>query len=922
MSLKKLLFISVPLLLAIALLYGAAGQNSLENPVVFITGNGSSGNAAPYLYVKNTSQFTYLVSVTGTETDKTYSFEDAEDYDFNDIVIRTFIENNNTDSPSIFVTHLQKDAAYDHEIWLAVNIPSGYKAFFEGAYYNSGLQNIKIFSSTATSIGLTAEIKIVPIEKFSLSISPLTLEVPRNDSGIYNVAVEFKGGFSGNVALTAKNLPADTNAVFAPNPVTGNSGETKNSDLRLAVGKTAPLGNHNFTVRAETADFYREVNAELNIVEASDFSINVDPVSSRVEAGTLASFAISIKPAGDFDARVNLVAEDLPVGFNAAIEPNSIIKEGKAALTISIPSDAKAGTYSINIRASSGKIIHYCKASIEVFIYNADMTITKNSDKTSATSGEEITFSINCQNTGDVTLKNLVVSDSLEPAFQFLSSSPEAVINGSELTFRLGDIISGEKKTAVIHVKLTDAAELLGSASNYAIASTDRIQSKRSNTVNIQIGKPSLSLYKKIRNADPSFRPGGIVIYELIIKNRGSAPVYNVSINDQLPDGFFYITGRTLVNGAVAEDPIMNGTELLWKIEKLDSGKELDIIYQVSISANAKSGRHINSAKITARDGAGKLVSAGPAQVLVTVSRGNILLYSSIEGTVFEDADDDGYFGTGDKPISDVWVLLEMGVKTKTGTNGEYIFDSVLPGEHLLTIDTRTLPSDLEPYKKFYIANPLEGGKEYLDIPLKIKDQGSIEGKLVWSGDVDPNISSFSLGGLKILLDGKYYLLSGEDGRFIFNGIPSGNHKISIPKESLPDGVTVISSDTLSVDVQRRASSSVEFILNGNPYGSIEGRAVAVSKNFNGALFSTPVEGIAVTLNESARILSDKAGNFKFEKLLPGKYQIKIDIAALEKMHYRLKSSQSVDVEIAAGKTQTIEIQLETLAFLEIKINK
>jgi uncharacterized repeat protein (TIGR01451 family) len=922
MSSKKLFFISVHLLLTVALLSGAVGQNSLDNPVIFKTGNGSSGNAAPYLYIKNTTQFTYLVYSDGTVTDKTYSFEDADDYDFNDIVIRTFIENDNTDTPSIFVTHLQKDADYDHEIWLSVNIPSGYRAFFEGAYYNSGLQNIRIFGSTTTSLGLTAEVKIIPVEKFSLSISPLSIEVPRNDTGIYNVALEFKDSFSGSVSLTAKGLPADTSAVFDPNTVTGNAGETKNSELKLAVGKSAPLGNHNFTVHAETTDFYREINAELRIVEASDFSISVDPPSSRVEPSKLVSFAVTVKPVGGFDGRVTLSAEGLPAGFSATIEPGSIIREGKAVLTLSIPSNANTGTYYFSIKASSGKTIHNCEVSLEVFTYTADMTITKNSNKTTATSGEEVAFSIKCQNTGDVTLKNLSISDSLEAAFEFLSASPEPGINGSEISFALGDIIPGETKTVSINVKLTDSAELIGSASNYAIASSDRIQFKRSNTVNIQVGKPALSLVKKIRNANPSFRPGGIVIYGLVIKNRGSAPVYDLNIKDQLPDSFFYISGRTLVNGAVAADPIVNSTELLWKIEKLDSGKELDIIYQVSISSAAKNGRHINSAEVTAKDGAGRTVQAGPAQVLATVSRGNILLYSSIEGTVFEDADDDGFFGAGDKPVRDVWVFLEMGVKTKTGTNGEYIFDSVLPGEHLLTVDTRSLPSDLEPDKKFYIANPLEGGREYLDIPLKIKDEGSIEGKLAWSDNVDPSISAFSLGGLKILLDSKYYILSGEDGRFIFDGIPVGSHTISIPKGFLPRGLSIVTSDSLSVDVQRRVSSPVEFILNGNPYGSLEGRVVAVAKNSNGSPVSTPVEGIALTLNESARILSDKAGNFKFDKLLPGKYQIKIDITTIEKMHYRLKSPQSVDVEIAAGKIQTIEIQLETLAFLEIKINQ
>lgn len=922
MSSKKVFLISALSLLAFVLLYGAVGQNSLDYPVIFTTGTGSSGNAAPFLFIKNTSGYSYLVQTEGTSTDRTYSFEDADDYDFNDIVVRVYIENNNTDSPSIFVSHLQRDASYDHEIWLSVNIPSGYKAVYGGNTYASGSHNIKVFESSITSLGKTAEIKILPVDKFSLSVSPVSVVIPKNAAGEFKVEIQFKEGFSGDVALSTSGLPADTTSVFGINPVSGSSGDVKTSTLMVSAGTSAVSGDYDFTIHAETADYSREVSAHIKIVETPDFYLSINPPSIQIEAGKSAAYSISVSPSGGFDSRVNLSVEGLPEGFNAVLEPAWIVNEGKAVLTITTPSDAPAGKYNFSVKGSSGTTKHYCDASIDLITYTADMTIIKTSDKSTATSGEEVNFTIKCQNTGDVLLKNLIAKDSLESSFEFLSASPQFSITGSEISFALGDIAPGEAKTVSIKVKLTDAAEAAGGASNYAVASCDRIQYKRSNTVILQVGKPSLSLVKKLRNASPDFRPGGIVIYELIIKNRGSAPVFNIDITDNLPDGFFYIPGRTLVNGALASDPKASGTAILWEFDKLDNGKELDIVYQVSISAAVQNGRHVNSAVVTARDGAGRGIQAGPAQVLVTVSRGNILLYSTIEGTVFEDADNDGYFGVGDKPVQGVIILLEMGVNTKTGANGEYVFNSVLPGEHLLTIDTRSLPSDLEPYKKFYIANPLEGGKEYLDIPLKIKDQGDVKGELVWGDNVDLSITSFSLEGLKVLLDGKYYVLSDENGRFEFDGIPSGTHAISIPKESLPQGISVVSSDSLSIDVQRRTLSSVKFILNGNPYGSLEGRVVVSGKNTFGSSASITVEGIAFSLDGTAKIRSDMTGKFKFDKLLPGKYKLMIDPVTLEKLHYRLKPNQSLDFEIAAGKIQTIEIQLETLAFLEIKIKQ
>ena len=126
----------------------------------------------------------------------------------------------------------------------------------------------------------------------------------------------------------------------------------------------------------------------------------------------------------------------------------------------------------------------------------------------------------------------------------------------------------------------------------------------------------------------------------------------------------------------------------------------------------------------------------------------------------------------------------------------------------------------------------------------------------------------------------------------------------------------------MSVEVGQRKATLVEFVLNGNPFGSLTGRVIAVNSFFNGQQTTAPVGGITLILNNNIKVASDSTGIFRFDQLTPGKYQLSVDLILLEKMHYRMKSANTMEVEIAAGKTQTIEIQLEPLAFLEIKIKK
>lgn len=663
-----------------------------------------------------------------------------------------------------------------------------------------------------------------------------------------------------------------------------------------------------------------EATIYFSKIAKPDFDFEITPSKITVEAGESGSVTGKVTGEKGFSDKVMFLTKTNIDGINIDYNPASVIGSGKTNIVLQVGEDVEPGLKTIKVRAKSGDLYHDDEFIIDVIKYEPAVDINKQADKTKVTVGEVVTFTITAKNSGDVDLHEVKISDTIHPALEIISTEPTANISGNDVVFDVGSLAVDETRTFKIKAEILPEAEDYNSITNTAVLTSDRVPKEQSNTVSLNFGVPGLALTKSVKNANPSFRPGGIVIYELNIRNNGSAPLYNLKINDDLPDGFYYINSKTILNNQSYDDPQVEGTQLLWEISELEAGGQLIFIYQVSIATSVKNGRHTNSAMVNATDGAGKSFNAGPAQATVTVSRGNILLWSSITGTVFSDTDNDGFYGADDTPLSGVELILDTGERVQTGRNGEYLFDNIIPGDHVLTVDPRSLENGIRPIKDFYMLNLMEGAREYLDVPITAKDEGTINGKVSWIGQ-NESTEKISLNSILLILDAKYSVTADENGTYIFNSVGTGEHTIEIESKSIPDGLMVKGENKVKIEVKKAETVTVNYELSGNPWGQLTGLLYSDADLKDLHYPSTVFTGFGIYLNGERIAITDSDGKFDITYLLPGKYTISLNEEDIKKANLKAEGSISEEIQIEAGLIQTIRFKFGPLKLLRVNIS-
>jgi len=120
---------------------------------------------------------------------------------------------------------------------------------------------------------------------------------------------------------------------------------------------------------------------------------------------------------------------------------------------------------------------------------------------------------------------NVVVHDTVPPGASYVRSEPAAVVDGSQLTWQVGNLESGESRTIRLWLK----PEKEGSLVNCASVSAEPRTCAATRVVN-----PAIQLTKTA--------PGDVLVCDPIpmvleVKNNGSSQLTAVKVSDELPDG-------------------------------------------------------------------------------------------------------------------------------------------------------------------------------------------------------------------------------------------------------------------------------------------------------------------------------------------------------------------------------------------------
>ncbi|MFA6450053.1 MAG: SdrD B-like domain-containing protein [bacterium] len=191
---------------------------------------------------------------------------------------------------------------------------------------------------------------------------------------------------------------------------------------------------------------------------------------------------------------------------------------------------------------------------------------------------------------------------------------------------------------------------------------------------------------------------GDIVQYTVTVTNRGSAAVFNLSVNDTMPHGIEYLSGSTRINGVASVDPAGAGQSraVSWSIHGLLPGASAEIVYSAAVGPDSVRGDGKNIAVASGFIGPRTVVSNN-AYFTVKIKEGVFTSNGTIIGKVFADWNGDGIQNNGETGLKNVTLYLENGGRVVTDKQGKYSITGIPAGTHVIKIAEETLPAGMEP---------------------------------------------------------------------------------------------------------------------------------------------------------------------------------------------------------------------------------
>ena len=210
--------------------------------------------------------------------------------------------------------------------------------------------------------------------------------------------------------------------------------------------------------------------------------------------------------------------------------------------------------------------------------------------------------------------------------------------------------------------------------------------------IDIPLDRPATPIVLTKTASVSEAEAGDVVQYRITVRNPdggGSGPIV---VTDVIPRQMRYRTQSTRVDGVRAADPVMaNDRSLRFTLPPVAGGASSVLTYLLEVRPGVEAGDALNRAQASG----GLADVSNVADALVHIRRETIAERMTIIGRVIDGGCDlDPRRQPG---VAGVRVMMEDGSYAVTDRDGRYHFEGVRPGDHVVQIDTMTLPADRAP---------------------------------------------------------------------------------------------------------------------------------------------------------------------------------------------------------------------------------
>jgi len=323
-----------------------------------------------------------------------------------------------------------------------------------------------------------------------------------------------------------------------------------------------------------------------------------------------------------------------------------------------------------------------------------DVQVTKSPDDPNSIPEDTVVYTVDLTNTGPSTAPGVILTDVLPAGLTLVSATLDGqagVEAGGTVTFPSVDLSSGQVATATLTltVDTTTVGVLTNTASvqDLSAAGENNTTNNSASTDITVVAEADLGVAKTASSL--ASQVGASLTYDIQVSNAGPSPANNVVITDSLPAGVTFVSG-TGPGGEVLSEV---GGVVTANITSLASGATGAMTINVSIDAGAASS--ISNTVSVASDTGDSNAANDSASATTTVDPKN----STISGSVYIDANNNGIRELGEEAIAGVEITLEgtdlVGAITPqvvmTDANGDYSFTALAQGTYLVT-ETQPVP--------------------------------------------------------------------------------------------------------------------------------------------------------------------------------------------------------------------------------------
>jgi len=501
---------------------------------------------------------------------------------------------------------------------------------------------------------------------------------------------------AGVVTASLGNMAAGGQATVTLTVAVGSATRDELLNVASVAGTETELDPGDNEAEAET-----QVNTEI------DLSIAKTGSPATAIPGQSLTYTLTVENDGPSDATGVQVVDTLPAGvtFVSATSSQGTVSGSGSTVTADLGTLADGGQATITV------LVNVADTASDTLVNEAEVTgnetetdtqnneallstpveprinlnITKAGSANSVVAGQQLTYTLIVENEGPSTATGVTVVDTLPAGVSYQSATAtQGTIgaSGSTVTAAVGQLASGASATFTILVNVDPATRgtitnVATVAGNETETNTDDNDASVETTVQVQL---NLTIAKQASPA--SVQAGSQLTYTLTVENEGPSSATEVTVTDTLPSELSYVSGTSTL-GTVSNA----GQVVTVNMGNLASGQSATVTLVTQIDSQA-GGDITNVAQVTGNEtetNNGDNTASAPTTIQE--------LLSSISGSVYVDADNDGQKDAGEQGLSGVVIVLSgtdsegaaVNRQATTGEDGTFNFADLRRGTYRLT---------------------------------------------------------------------------------------------------------------------------------------------------------------------------------------------------------------------------------------------